>query len=172
MKTLIFGLGMLTLVAVMGCGKSEDGEAKKSALEPTGKQYLTGSEPSSSMPVGDSRAATKDGDPVKLLGRIGGSTAPFIEGLAAFTIVDPKVQFCPPEEQCPTPWDYCCTQNEVKENIATVKVVNETGSPVAEDARKLLGVKELSLVVVEGTAKRDDQGNLSVLANKVFIKEL
>ena len=172
MKTILFGIGFLTLVATLGCGKSDDGDAKKSAAEPTGKQYLVETQPQISMPVGDARAATKDGDSVNLLGRIGGSTSPFIEGLAAFTIVDPKVHWCPPEEGCPTPWDYCCKQSEVKENIATVKVLNEAGAPVAEDARKLLGVKELSLVIVEGTAQRDDQGNLSVMAKKVFIKEL
>ena len=38
------------------------------------------------------------------------------------------------------------------------------------DARKLLGVKELSTVVIQGKATRDDQGNLTVAATKVFVR--
>jgi hypothetical protein len=36
------------------------------------------------------------------------------------------------------------------------------------DARELLGVKELQTVVVKGKAKRDEQGNLTVLASGVY----
>ena len=41
-----------------------------------------------------------------------------------------------------------------------------------EDARKLLDVKELSTVVVQGKAQRDDAGNLTVLATGVYVKKL
>jgi hypothetical protein len=90
--------------------------------------------------------------------------------LAAFTIVDEKVPYCAPDEGCPTPWDYCCETDAVKDNIATIKIVNDAGKPVASDARELLNVKELSTVVVQGKAKRDDQGNLTVAATKVFVR--
>jgi hypothetical protein len=145
--------------------------SKTEPAEPTGKQYLATAEPAGSSPVGVVRNSCKDGDKIALEGIIGGSTEPFIKGLAAFTIVDPKVSYCPPEEHCPTPWDYCCTQNEVKENIATIKIIDEQGNIVAQDARPLLGIKELSVVIVEGTAKRDDQGNLTLLATKLFLKK-
>jgi hypothetical protein len=111
-----------------------------------------------------------DGDAVTVVGTIGGSTEPFVDGLAAFTIVDPKVPYCAPEEGCPTPWDYCCTQDQVKDNIATIKIVDEQGSAVTADARQLLGVQELSTVVVKGTATRDDNGNLTVAATEVFVR--
>ncbi|MGI9517367.1 MAG: hypothetical protein ACR2NP_09990 [Pirellulaceae bacterium] len=170
MKTLA-SLSLIALCAVVtGCSNSETPDGTVSSAQPTGTQYIAATEPANATPVGDARQQSKDGDAVTLLGRIGGSAEPFVDGLAAFTIVDPKVAWCPPEEGCPTPWDYCCTQNEVRENIATVKVVDDQGKAVAEDAKQLLGVKELSLVVVEGTAQRDDEGNLSVLANKVFIR--
>ena len=133
--------------------------------------YLADQEPEQSMPVGDARQQVQDGEQIALLGHIGGSKEPFVDGLAAFTIVDPKVDYCLPDEQCPTPWDYCCKQNEVKDNIATVKIVDENGATVARDAKGLLGVKELSLVVVQGTAQRDEQGNLTLLATKVFVKQ-
>ena len=168
---LIFKMtSVFAVLVIVGCTNSSSEKAAQFSAEPTGKQYLATTEPTESTPVGEAREQAKDGDEVVLIGHIGGSKEPFVAGIAAFTIVDPKVAYCPPEEGCPTPWDYCCTQNEVKKNIATVKVVDEQWQPIAEDARGLLGVKELSLVIVEGIAKRDDQGNLSVLARKVFIK--
>jgi hypothetical protein len=49
-----------------------------------------------------------------------------------------------------------------------VKIVDEKGKTVQEDARKLLGVNELDRVVVRGHAKRDDSGNFTILATGVF----
>lgn len=171
MKDLLTITGLALVITLAGCANddSKEGEANAGS-SPTGKSFIANAEPVGTVPVGDARKSAKDGDTISVLGHIGGSSDPFIEGIAAFTIVDPKVKWCPPEEGCPTPWDYCCTQNDVKENIATIKFMDEKGEPVSEDARRLLGVKELSLVAVEGTAKRDDEGNLSVLANKVFIR--
>ncbi len=136
----------------------------------TSSSYLVQSEPADAVPVGEARAKTKDGQEVTLVGLIGGSSKPFIEGLAAFTIVDPKVPYCAANEGCPTPWDYCCQTEAVKDNIATVKIVDDAGKPVSQSARELLNVKELSTVVVKGKAKRDDQGNLTVAANQVFVR--
>ena len=133
-------------------------------------QYLAAVEPEGALPVGKARESVKDNQAVTLVGVIGGSPKPFVEGLAAFTIVDPKVPYCSADEGCPTPWDYCCTQDQVKGNIATVKIVDDTGKPVAADARKMLNVKELSTVVVQGTARLDDQGNLTVAASQVFVR--
>ena len=50
-------------------------------------------------------------------------------------------------------------------------MVDSQGQLVTEDARKLLGVKELAMVVVHGKAERDPEGNLTVLADQVFVKE-
>ena len=43
------------------------------------------------------------------IGRIGGSENPWIEGLAAFTIVDPVMKHCGElgDDGCPKPWDFC-----------------------------------------------------------------
>lgn len=155
-------LGML--IATTGCS---GGTPAPSAA---GKQFLLNAEPAGAIGVGEARQPTsKDGE-VVIVGRIGGSEKPFIEGMAAFTIVDPKVPYCGKDEGCPTPWDYCCEQNLVKENIATVKFVDASGKPIMQSARELLGVKELAMVVVRGDAKRSDDGNLSVVAKQVFIR--
>ncbi|TWU22399.1 hypothetical protein Pla52o_34550 [Novipirellula galeiformis] len=165
----LLGLGLLA----SGCTPSEvasgpdAGDASSSAVS---SQFVVDSEPEGAIPVGEARQSIQDEEAVTLVGLIGGSSNPFVDGLAAFTIVDAKVPYCAPEEGCPTPWDYCCETDAVKDNIATVKLVDATGKPVANDARELLNVKELSTVVVEGTAKRDEQGNLSVNASKVYVR--
>ena len=155
---------------VVGCGSSElasDTSESKSGSESV---FLVDSEPANAIPVGEARKLTEDGQDVTLVGLIGGSSDPFVDGLAAFTIVDPIVPYCAPEEGCPTPWDYCCTQDQVINNIATVKIVDESGLPVDQGARELLRVKELSTVVVKGKVKRDDQGNLTVSTRQVFVR--
>jgi hypothetical protein len=42
---------------------------------------------------------------------------------------------------------------------------------VKADARSLFDLKELSTVVIKGTAKRDEAGNLTVLASGLFVKQ-
>ncbi len=165
----LLGFAALSTMLVAGCAKQPGEPAASSGVPDT--PYLTNSEPVGALPVGEARESSGDKDDVVLMGRIGGSAKPFIDGLAAFTIVDPKVPYCAEDEGCPTPWDYCCEQNQVKTNIAMVKVVDEQGQPVSQDARELLGVEELNMVVVKGTAQRDDDGNLSVLANQIYVKE-
>jgi hypothetical protein len=167
----------LTALVAAGCADSTQTDAPNAAASNPAAAaapdatYVLATEPEGAAGVGEVRESSNDKDEVTVVGRIGGSEEPFVDGLAAFTIVDPKVAHCSEEEGCPTPWDYCCTQNEVKDNIATVRVVDDQGQLVAQDAKELLGVKELSTVVVKGTAQRDDQGNLTVLAEKVFVKE-
>jgi len=170
--TVLLVCGVVSLAGCNGGGSTaaDGGGAESGGGEP-GTRYVVDQEPAGAMPVGEARGAAGDAQSVTLVGRIGGSKEPFVDGLAAFTIVDPSVPHCAAEEGCPTPWDYCCTQDQVRENIATVKVVDESGSPVVGDARELLGVNELAMVVVSGRASRDDQGNLSVAAAEVFVKD-
>lgn len=166
-KTLAV-VSTLSVTAVVGC--SDPASARRAGADRPEAAYVVASEPAGAVPVGQARESVEDAESVVLAGVIGGSREPFVDGIAAFTIVDPKVPHCKAEEGCPTPWDYCCTQDQVKENIATIKVVDQDGSPVAQDARELLGVDELAAVVVQGKAQRDEQGNLSVLAEQVFVK--
>ncbi|MBN8624853.1 MAG: hypothetical protein J0M17_05115 [Planctomycetes bacterium] len=157
-------LGMAALLLV-GCNK--DG-----ATAPVAKSYvLVETEPQGAVGVGEARKVAKDGGEITLVGRIGGSEKPFVSGMAAFTIVDPKIAPCGPAEGCPTPWDYCCEPNAVKENIATIKINDASGKPVMSGAAELLGVKELATVVVKGTAKTGDDGSLSVTAQQVFVRK-
>jgi hypothetical protein len=154
-----------------GCGGGETASPTAAVVAPVGKAYLLASEPAGGQDVLAVREAAKDGEEVTVIGRIGGDTTPWINGMAAFKIVDPTIKACSdiPGDGCPTPWDYCC-EADLGEKTALVKVVGADGKPVGTDARELLGVKELQTVVVTGKAKRDDAGNLTILAEKVYVR--
>ena len=62
---------------------------------------------------------------------------------------------------------FCCDASSF---IYQDPILDDAGKLIATDARDLLGVKELQTVVVQGKAKRDDKGNLTVMATGVFVK--
>ncbi|MFH5802818.1 hypothetical protein [Alienimonas sp. DA493] len=167
-------LGLLAVAGLaVGCGAPDGDATVTDAAAPTVQNaaYLAPAEPEGAKGVGEVKASAEDGDEVTVVGLIGGDRAPFVDGLAAFTIVDPKVPYCAADEGCPTPWDYCCQQDKVPANSATVKLVDENGELVAEGAKALLGVDELAEVVVRGTAEKDDAGNLTVVARQVYVRK-
>jgi hypothetical protein len=137
-----------------------------------GKAYLLATEPPNATNVRDTKTNAQSDDKVTLVGRIGGDVNPWIESHAAFLVVDTSLKPCNEmhDDGCKTPWDYCCDAGDLAANKAMVKIVDSSGKPVATDARKLLGVKELQTVVVHGVAKRDEAGNLTVLADGVFVR--
>ena len=162
--------GAVLAVAAAGCGQPSAAPPLQATKENSGAENaLLKERPADAKPVADVRDAARDGGEVTILGRIGGSSNPWVEGRAAFAIIDPKVPPCHPDEGCPTPWDYCCVTDQLPANRALIKVVDAAGETIEQDARKLLGVKELQTVVAKGTARRDEAGNLTVLATGVFI---
>src|SRR6056297_474008 len=100
MMRMCFGL-MLMGVALLavGCGQSETATTQNSTVT-VDSQYAAATEPAGAVPVGEARSDSKDGQEITLVGVIGGSSKPFVEGLAAFTVVDPKVPYCAPDEGC------------------------------------------------------------------------
>jgi hypothetical protein len=56
--------------------------------------------------------------------------------------------------------------------MATVKVLDEKQQTLPVDAHSLLNASNLEgqVVVVRGQAKRDDAGNLTILANGIFVR--
>jgi hypothetical protein len=129
------------------------------------------------LSIGCSKAPTPvpaDGDDIVVTGRIGGAVDPWVEGRAAFSIVDQTLVPCSERsgDSCKTPWDYCCDTDRLPQSLATIKFVDDQGKTISTDARKLLGIKELQTVVVKGKAKRDEAGNLTVLATGLFAKPI
>jgi hypothetical protein len=160
------------LVAALGCS-SEAPTTVEAPPQVDGSQYLLSSEPEGARSVIEVRETAATDDEVVVTGRIGGSAEPWVDGRAAFSIVDPSLQACSDIEgdACPTPWDYCCVTDKIPTSNALVKIVDDQGNLVEQDARELLNLKELQTVVVRGKAHRDDAGNLTVLASDVYVRE-
>lgn len=179
MKMSYYLLSPILFVAVsmfVGCTgntSTDSPTTSESAPAIDGSLFLLTEEPDGASDVIAGREESADGDDVLLVGRIGGSANPWVEGRAAFTIVDGSLKACTdiPGDECPKPWDYCCETDKLASSTALIKVVDTDGSTVKADAKSLLDVQELSTVVVKGKAQRDDAGNLTVLATSVFVKK-
>ena len=163
---------LLAISSLAGCQQGrETGSSASERPSADGAKYLLPSQPEGATDVRAARETAADGDRVVVIGRIGGSENPWVEGRAAFSIVDRSLKACSdiPGDMCPKPWDYCCETLRLPSSTALVKVIGDDGSLVRSDARELLNVQELSTVVAEGQALRDDNGNLVVLASAVYV---
>jgi hypothetical protein len=129
-------------------------------------------EPKGAVDVLALKKDAKDQQDVVVVGRIGGRANPWVKGTAVFPIVDNSLRPCSeiPGDTCKTPWDYCCETNVPKATLL-VTFVDEQGRIIKQDPREMFGVKELSTVVVQGKAKRDKAGNVTVLASKIHIRD-
>jgi len=134
-------------------------------------ELLLKKEPKGAVDVLALRKDVKDQQDVVVIGRIGGRVNPWVKGMAAFPIVDRSLKPCNEIEgdTCKTPWDYCCETNLPKATVL-VMFMDEAGKIIKKDPRELLHVKELQTVVVQGKAKRDKTGNVTVLASKIHIR--
>ena len=165
------------LVSSSGCsdeGRSNGGSVSKNTVVVNANDYLLAAEPAGSRGVIELRKEAKDGDEVVVAGRVGGSKEPIVKGRAAFTIVDSSFVPCNEREgdECKTPWDYCCdTKEDLAKGSVMVKFVDAQGKTLQQDAEGLLGIRPLRTVVVCGRAKRDLDGNLTVVASKLFVKQ-
>jgi hypothetical protein len=173
-RTILVALVSFVAAFVVGCNRPDPAASKREPSTNTSTSpqatYLLAKEPASAQGVIEVKQAAKDGQDVVVVGRIGGSEKPFT-GRAAFTIVDVKLKPCSEEESCPTPWDYCClAPDELAKGTVLVKFVDEAGKTLPDDAKTLLGVKELQTVVVKGQTRRDESNSLSVVASGLFVR--
>lgn len=167
-------LCVLGSIGFLGCSgdASSDSENLTSASV-DGGDYLLDEEPDGAVGVIAARESVEDGTPLVLVGRIGGAANPWIEGRAAFTLVDPSITVVEPGTDSAA-GEICmedCCASERSACTTLVKFVDEKGQVVPVDSRKLLGVSESDMVVVRGTAKKDDNGNFSMLATGLFVRK-
>jgi hypothetical protein len=170
-KTL--ALLLLAVVVIAGCGRRPTDSDTDDQVNAVGKKYLTEQEPAHAQPVAKAIQVDDDAE-VTVVGRIGGESEPMIDGLAAFTIVDPSLKACSdiPGDTCEKPWDYCCEDPDtLKTHSVMVKFTDEQGTVVPVDAKKLFGVAPLQTVVVKGKLQKDDTGKISVVAEKMYVKK-
>lgn len=131
--------------------------------------------PGSALDVQAAKGAAKAGDAVVIRGRIGGGDAPFVDGRAMLTIVDPAIKSCDQmgdEDHCPTPWDYCCEpRDHLVAASATVQIVGADGRPLKASLKGQHGLEPLAEVIVVGTvAVRDEAGTFVVNATGVWVQ--
>lgn len=175
MKCSISQILLLTFAAALtGCGGSSMPETAVSATTAAinGEKFLLSDEPDGAIGVIEARDTAEDGQPVVIVGRIGGAENPWIEGRAAFTLLDASMTLVADgaeSEAGEICLDDCCAEERGK-CTTLVKVVDADGKLVAADSRKLLGVAEADTVVVQGTASKDESGNFTVQAQGVFVR--
>jgi hypothetical protein len=177
MKSFVWTLAPVAAIGLaLGCGSGEEPSAAGNpagAANADGSAYVLSAEPAGAKSVHEVRESAEDGAQVVVVGRIGGEVEPFLDGYAGFAIIDPAVKHCGElhDEGCATPWDFCCSSpEELKDNRALVKLVDADGRAVQGDAKTLLPVKELSTVVIQGKARRDEAGNLTVEATGIHVR--
>lgn len=170
-------ISLLALFLFAGCGGPTPAEPNSDSSPSPGptidaSQYLLNAEPEGAVSVIAAREGAKDGENIVITGRIGGDVDPWIAGMAAFRIADLSAKPCNEKmaDKCPTPWDYCC-EADIGKKILLVEFQSDGGRPLAAGAKELFDVKELDTVVIKGKAKRDPDGNLTVLASTMYVKK-
>jgi hypothetical protein len=162
-------------VALTGCGGSSAADANSQGVTPVsidGSKYVLADEPDGALGVIAARQSAHDGEPIVIVGRIGGAVDPWIEGRAAFLLIDASKSVVAEgtesggDELCAG--DCCALERAACTTL--VKVVDEGGRVLTVDSRQLLGVAANDMVVVRGQASKDDSGNFVVLADGVHVR--
>jgi hypothetical protein len=155
-----------SLPMAVGCGQSA---AEQPVSVVASSEFRLTIEPTGALEVLDAKDQAKDGEAVVVVGRLGGGVNPWVDGRAAFLIVDTRIlPSCDEAGLCTADCADCA--KEMMAASTMVKFIDPDGNVLPVDARKLLGVKEQETVVVQGIAKRDQSGNVSIAAEGIFIR--
>lgn len=136
--------------------------------------FMLDEAPSDVKNVIDAKETAKPGDTIAIRGRIGGSARPFVDGRAVFTIVGRGPHACSDhaDDQCKTPWDYCCTpRDELRAHSATIQIVDESGAPIRTDIKGRRGIQELSDLTVVGKVVSTNGGSLIIKASGMYLND-
>lgn len=168
-------LGSVAMVgALVGCG--EEAATQSEGATPVSidrSQFVLGEEPDGAVGVIAAKQEAEDGALLVLVGRIGGSERPWIDGRAAFTLIDASMNVVAEGEDSAED-ELCagdCCATELLACTTLVKFVDASGRVVPVDSRELLGVDENDMVVVQGKAKKDETGNFSMLATGIYVRK-
>ena len=166
-------LSLSTIAVSTGCGSASgtSSNVPGPATNVDASQYTLHDEPDGAVGVIEARESSEDGESLVLVGRIGGAVNPWIDGRAAFTLLDASMSVVAEGEDSGKEGELCmgdCCATERLECTTLVKVVDAQGRLVPVDSRELFGLKETDMVVVKGTAKKDKSGNFVMLAKGVF----
>ena len=151
-------------VFTTSCGSKDKGESNTSGngtnTGPTAGAGIPGTiaaavAPEGALSVVAARAAAKPGKPIVLRGKVGGKVKPISDTAAILVLADETaIKSCDlnPDDECTTPWDYCCEEpSTIAASTATIQVKGEDGKLLRSTLRGFGDLKELSFLVVSGT---------------------
>ncbi|MBX3363444.1 MAG: hypothetical protein KF866_01655 [Phycisphaeraceae bacterium] len=142
---VVLAAGMLTAA---GCGE----RSPKGKTDVTAPAWLLTSMPKDARTVLELKPEAQEGETVAIRGRIGGRKHPMAAGSGLVLIVDASVPSCAddPEDNCPTPWDYCCERPELMTAAtATVVLVDASDTPIEAELTSL-GFSPLDEIIAVG----------------------
>jgi hypothetical protein len=157
-------VAMLCQAAATGCARST---SHPTTGAPSGKFRLA-AEPAGAIDVIEVREQAQDGQPVVVLGRLGGGAKPWIDGRAAFLLVDERIAALGADEECDENCPHCV--EALAESSTMVKFLGDDGKVLPVDARELLGLGDQQTVVIRGIARRDKGGNVTIAAEGIFVR--
>lgn len=168
-KLILAFAALLSLGLLGACGGEQTADPNTSTQKPKSSQIPASTWSAGALPdaqrVGAVRQSAKDGAELVVEGKV----KDFVEGFAAFTLVDLKMEDCKQKgDGCPTPWDYCCEPaTEMAENTITIEVQGKDGRPLRETLKGFHDLDHLDIVQVRGKVQRDEAGNVRVTASKI-----
>ncbi|WP_411827647.1 hypothetical protein [Luteolibacter sp. AS25] len=170
-------LPLAALLTITSCSKEKENETVSS--ETSNDQltaYLSEEKPAESTQISELRENAKPGDEVTFTGKVIGSHNVFMDGRAIMIMGDPtKLTSCDlhPGDNCASPWDTCCDDPDViKQNIVTVQIVDESGTPLKSSIKGLGNLKELSTATVTGTVtEQSNAENMLINAASIYIEQ-
>lgn len=170
-------LGVVVLAGCVLAACSRPAPKKADAPEKAGgvlpAALFVDAAPANAVDVGELKASgPKKGDRVVVRGVVGGSMDPFVPGMAFFTLVGAHAKPCnaTPDDECATPWDYCCESREaVLANSASIRVVDARGAAVRAEIKGAHGIKELSELVIVGVVSQAEGNALVIDAESITV---
>jgi hypothetical protein len=167
----------LTAALISGCGDAPAVQPRTAAAQAQidGARYMLAEEPDDAIGVIEARQSASDGATLTVVGRIGGTSSPWVDGRAAFTLLDASLVLVAEGTDAGDAGDgqICtgdCCATERAHATMLVKILGDNGRVLVVDSRDLLGIAENDMVVVRGTAKKDKNGNVTLVADAVFVR--
>ena len=158
---------LLIWVTLTACGGSASKTVVPAAPSAAVAALMRNAEPAGAISVSAARQRGAT-DAIVVTGRI----ANVVKGFAVFTLMDLAIPYCGEtnkDDECPTPWDYCCETAEVRTaNSLLVEARGADGKPLASPG---LGLQLVDRVAVSGKLTKDEHGNFVLLADGWFRQE-
>ena len=168
----VFGLSIVLVVVAMSITACDENSPSTTTPQAsTQVSWKLDAMPDGGATVVKAKVGAKEGEPIVLVGRIGGRSEPISASSGLFIIMDPAIPSCAdnPDDRCAKPWDYCCeTQETITANAATIQLRDADGQPITLAEGDL---EPLSRVTVVGTvAQRPNDDTLVVHATGVYVE--